>query len=76
MSDPGNDIAQDKAAQAHRTSVNLAAAIAVLLLAIAMVYIFGLLDAQRKLQRCLDSGRRDCISVPQPPKPAGSGALH
>ncbi len=55
----------------HRTRTNLYAAVAVLLIAIAAFLVFNRLDEQRKLQRCVDSGRRDCFAVPTPPTPQG-----
>ncbi|MCC0000114.1 MAG: hypothetical protein M9883_08595 [Methylobacteriaceae bacterium] len=56
---------------AHRRLVNLVAAIALLILAIILVVAMNLLDNQRRLQRCLDSGRRDCLAVPTPPVAQG-----
>jgi hypothetical protein len=53
----------DREERARRTLVNLAAAIAVLLVAIGAVWAFKALDEQRRLQRCIDSGRRDCIEL-------------
>jgi hypothetical protein len=46
-----------------RTLINLVAAIFLLLLAIAMVWVVKTMDDRRKLQRCLDSGRRDCVAT-------------
>lgn len=51
----------------QRTRVNLFAAVAVLLIAIAAFFVFNRLDEQRRLQRCVDSGRRDCFALPTPP---------
>ena len=48
---------------ARRTFVNLVAAIVVLLIAIGAVWAFKALDEQRKLQSCIDSGRRDCVDL-------------
>lgn len=56
---------------AHRRLVNLVAAIALLVLAIILVVAMNLLDNQRRLQRCVDSGRRDCLAVPTPPVAQG-----
>ena len=61
----------DKTDYAHRRLVNLVAAIALLILAIILVVAMNLLDNQRRLQRCLDSGRRDCLTVPTPPVAQG-----
>ena len=56
---------------AHRRLVNLVAAIALLVLAIILVVAMNMLDNQRRLQRCLDSGRRDCLAIPTPPVAQG-----
>ncbi|MFV0281276.1 MAG: hypothetical protein ACK5JM_11025 [Rhodoblastus sp.] len=56
---------------AHRKLVNLVAAIALLALAIILVAAMNMLDNQRKLQRCMDSGRRDCLTIPTPPVAQG-----
>jgi hypothetical protein len=54
----------------HRLFVNLVAAAFLLALAIAVVWVVMALDAQRKLQNCLNSGRRNCEEIAQP---TGSG---
>ena len=56
---------------AHRKLVNLVATIAILVLAIILVVAMNMLDNQRKMQRCVDSGRRDCFSIPTPPVAQG-----
>ena len=61
----------DETDYAHRRTVNLVAAIALLVLAIILVAAMNMLDNQRKMQRCVDSGRRDCFAVPTPPTPPG-----
>lgn len=61
----------DETDYAHRRLVNLVAAIALLVLAIILVVAMNLLDNQRRLQRCMDSGRRDCLAVPTPPVAQG-----
>ena len=58
--------ASDAEERAHRTFVNLAAAAFLLLLAIAFIWVFKSLDDQRKLQNCLNSGRRNCVEMAQP----------
>ena len=45
----------------HRTFVNLAAAIAILILAISMIWLLSFLDEKRKVQACIEAGRRDCL---------------
>jgi hypothetical protein len=49
--------------EAHRKLVNLIAAIFVLLLAGAAIWVFKSLDEHRKLDNCLASGRRDCAPI-------------
>jgi hypothetical protein len=49
--------------EAHRKLVNLLAAIVILTLAIAAIWVFKLLDDQRKLANCAASGRRDCLPL-------------
>lgn len=56
---------------AHRRTVNLVAAIALLVLAIIVVVAMNMLDEQRRMQRCVDSGRRDCFAIPTPPVAQG-----
>jgi hypothetical protein len=56
----------------HRNTVNLVAAIAVLVLAIILIVALNMVDNQRKLQRCVDSGRRDCLEIPTPPVAQGT----
>lgn len=64
---------RDDTDYSHRATVNLVAAIAILLIAVALVFAMNMLDAQRKTQRCIDSGRRDCFAIPT--APAAQGAL-
>jgi hypothetical protein len=45
---------------------NFAAIIAVIVLVILGYWAFNYLDQQRKLQNCLDSGRRDCGQAVNP----------
>ena len=45
----------------HRTFVNLLAGAAVLMLAIAAIWLLGFLDEKRKIQACIEAGRRDCL---------------
>lgn len=52
---------------AHRTTVNLVAAIAVLVIGGCLLWIFHALDAQRKLERCASAGRKDCAAFPAQP---------
>lgn len=53
---------------AHRHFVNLAAAIVLLLLAVASIWTMRAFDTYEARQRCINSGRKDCIPVAAPPK--------
>jgi hypothetical protein len=55
----------------HRATVNLVAAIAILIIAVMLVVAMNMIDSQRKLQRCVDSGRRDCFAIQTPPVAQG-----
>jgi hypothetical protein len=55
------EAAQEKEESQHRTFVNLVAAIMVLVLAIAATWLLGFLDDKRKIQACVEAGRRDCL---------------
>jgi hypothetical protein len=50
----------------HRFFVNLAAAAFLLALAIAVIWVVMAMDARRKLENCLNSGRRNCEEIAQP----------
>lgn len=52
---------------AHRTTVNLAAVIAVLVLGGCLLWIINGLEANRKLERCVQAGRKDCAAIPGVP---------
>ena len=45
---------------AGRSRANLAALIAIVVLAILGYWAFTAIDHQRKLQKCVDEGRRNC----------------
>lgn len=62
----------DETDYAHRNLVNLVAAIALLAIAIVFVVAMNMIDSQRKLQRCVDSGRRDCFAIQTPPVAQGA----
>ncbi|MGD0722513.1 MAG: hypothetical protein ABR970_15860 [Roseiarcus sp.] len=55
----------------RRVFVNLAAAAFLLALAIAIAWVVMALDARRRLENCLNSGRRNCEEIVQP---AGAGS--
>ncbi len=52
-----NDEAEE---QDRRTRVNLVAAIVILLLVIGGYWLFTTLNDGRRLELCLEAGRRDC----------------
>ncbi len=62
--------AADDTDYAHRDFINLAAAAFLLLIAIAIVWTVRALEDYEKLQRCLNSGRRDCVQIGAPVHPA------
>jgi hypothetical protein len=62
------DGAPDEVDYRHRTAVNLMAAIALLVIAIAVVWTVNLLDERRKTERCLASGRRNCTEIEAAPR--------
>ncbi|MGO9772109.1 MAG: hypothetical protein ACLPSW_21690 [Roseiarcus sp.] len=64
MSEP--ERSGDESEDERRVFVNLAAAIAVLVLAIAAFWVMKTLDDRRKLENCLNSGRRDCVELVEP----------
>ena len=52
--------------EGHRNLVNLLAAIFVIVLAIAAIWVVKALDERRRLENCLASGRRDCLELIEP----------
>jgi hypothetical protein len=50
----------------HRTFVNLVSAAFLAFLALIALYALTSLDRQLKMERCLASGRRDCLLVEAP----------
>ena len=65
MSEPERSL-EESEERRHRVFVNLVAAIAVLVLAIAAFWLMKVLDERRKLENCLMSGRRDCLERLEP----------
>ena len=53
-------------ARDRRGLVNLIAVIAILLLAIGAVWLLRQIDQSRKIEACLEAGRRDCAKIVQP----------
>jgi len=52
----------------HRHFVNLAATIVLLSLALVSMWTIKAIDNQEKLQRCFNSGRKDCVPMAAPPR--------
>ncbi|MBM3608778.1 MAG: hypothetical protein FJX29_10080 [Alphaproteobacteria bacterium] len=52
----------------QRHFVNLAAAVFLLALAICIAWTIRIFDQQQALERCIASGRKDCVQIAQPPK--------
>ena len=48
----------------HRTTVNLMAIIAILLVGAGMYLTINYITESRRLERCVGSGRHDCFVVP------------
>jgi hypothetical protein len=71
----GKADAEEREERSHRTFVNLVVAAFLLALAIAIIWVVKSLNEQRKLQDCLNSGRRNCVELsqggPRSPWPAG-----
>ncbi len=57
----------------HHRRVMLIAAIAIILLLGAMVWVAQMIVSQQKLERCLSSGRRDCLQIEAPPREIDPG---
>ena len=62
---PAKSEAEAREERQHRTFVNLVVAAFLLLLAIAIIWVFKSLDDNRRLQNCLNSGRRNCVELEQ-----------
>lgn len=58
---------EERAERDHRTFVNLVAAIVLLALVIAGYWLMNFLDGKRKLEACLEAGRRNCQEMAPPP---------
>ena len=51
----------------HRTTVNLIAVVAIMLVGAGLYWMFSTLDQRRKLEHCVGLGRRDCFAFPAQP---------
>ena len=56
-----DDPVEESEERQHRVFVNLSAAIAILVLALAAIWLLQFLDEKRKIQACVEAGRRDCL---------------
>jgi hypothetical protein len=65
VSEPSPDGRGD---EAGRSRANVAALIAIIVLALLGYWAFTAIDKQRKLQNCLDEGRRNCLERVSPGK--------
>ncbi len=65
MSEPVEP-ADDSEDDGRRVFVNLVGAIVVLALALAAFWLMKTLDERRKLENCVNSGRRDCLEWVEP----------
>ena len=61
-----DDPADEREEREHRVFVNLMAAIAMLVLAIAAIWLLRFMDDRRKIESCLEAGRRDCLQRYEP----------
>ena len=59
MIEPPDD--QDRGPRSPRA--NVAAIVAIVVLAALAYWAFTAIDHMRKVQRCLDEGRRDCLEM-------------
>ena len=60
------DAEDEHEAHERRTFSNLLAAIMVLALAVAGIWLLNFLDEKRKIQSCIEAGRRDCLRTYDP----------
>lgn len=54
----------------HRNFINLIAALVLLAIAIGVVWVVKAMEANEAVNRCMESGRRDCVQIDVPPRPA------
>jgi hypothetical protein len=58
----------DDSGDGGRSRGNVAALIAIVVLALLAYWAFTAIERQRRLQNCLDEGRRNCIEIISPSK--------
>ncbi len=59
---------EDSGDERGRSRANIAALIAIVVLALLAYWAFTAIDRQRRLQNCLDEGRHDCLDIVSPSK--------
>ncbi len=52
----------------HRNFINLVAVVVLLAIAIGVVWVVKAMEADEALNRCLETGRRDCVRIDAPPR--------
>jgi hypothetical protein len=62
------DPASDETDYVQRDFVNLVATAFLLFIAVLITWTIGAVSEYEKRQRCLESGRRDCIVIAVPPQ--------
>jgi hypothetical protein len=58
----------DDGGEGGRSRANVAALIVIVVLGLLAYWAFSAIDRQRKLQNCLDEGRRNCVEIVSPTK--------
>jgi hypothetical protein len=69
MTEPlSGDDGDDEEPGSGRSRANVAALIAIVVLAALGYWAFNAIDHARQLQKCLDEGRRNCMDLVSPEK--------
>jgi hypothetical protein len=58
----------DDHGEGGRSRANIAALIVIVVLGLLAYWAFTAIERQRKLQNCLDEGRRNCLEIVSPTK--------
>ncbi len=69
--EPTRAAADPQADARHRNRVNLIAAIAIAILLLSLFFVLRMVVDQRNRERCIDSGRRDCLDLGASPPREG-----
>jgi hypothetical protein len=59
---------KDETNYQQRNFVNLVTVIVLLVIAIGVVWVVNAMEANETLDRCLETGRRDCVRIDTPPR--------